>query len=60
MTLEWSVEIPFTQEAIQKDVPSKAGVYQFLQTVHYWLRFCDRWSRIGWNSYPAQDSLSHP
>ena len=35
MILEWSAEIPFTQDAIRKDVPSRAGVYQFLQSEEY-------------------------
>ena len=35
MPIEWSVEIPFTQSAIETRVPNKAGIYEFLQSEEY-------------------------
>lgn len=35
MELEWSDEIPFTTKNIKESVPTKAGVYQILQSDEY-------------------------
>ena len=35
MTVEWSGEIAFTPKAIENQVPTKAGVYQILQSAEY-------------------------
>jgi hypothetical protein len=35
MPIEWSAEIPFTQDAIETQVPIKAGVYEILQSEQY-------------------------
>ncbi len=35
MKLVWSTEIPFTRDAIRKNIPNEPGVYQILQSLEY-------------------------
>lgn len=35
MSIDWSAEIPFTQDAIETQVPIRAGVYEILQSEEY-------------------------
>lgn len=35
MSIEWSAEIPFTQDAIETRMPVQAGVYEILQSIEY-------------------------
>jgi hypothetical protein len=35
MSLKWSGEIPFTQDAIKAQVPAQSGVYEILQSKEY-------------------------
>jgi|WetSurMetagenome_2_1015567.scaffolds.fasta_scaffold114464_2 hypothetical protein len=60
MTIEWSAEIPFLPQTIEKQVPDKAGVYQILQSVEY-LRYegKTRILKIGKSESSLKDEIAN-